>query len=170
MKRTPGHIESVCETIWAVARRLDGNVVAPSDFAHLASRWTVQRAFSELIECGLLMRLARGIYVAPHYNRTFDIVLPPAPEFVVDSLRARGEKIFPHGAATANFLGLTTQVPMRMIYWCEGPSRTLLFGKQNVELVHVEKRLLGGGKAGQLARAREWLGPRLPGRKRNYNF
>ena len=43
----------------------------------------------------------------------------------------------PNGAAAANALGLTTQVPMRAVYLTSGPSRRLKLGAQMIEIRHA---------------------------------
>jgi hypothetical protein len=73
----------------------------------------------------------------------------------------RGEVIAPSGAAAANALGLTTQVPVRAVYLTSGRSRTLNVGKQTVELRHAPRwqLALADRPAGQAIRALGWLGP-----------
>lgn len=65
------------------------------------------------------------------------------------------------GAAEANALGLTTQVPTREVYLTTGPSRRLKLGNREVELKHGNRSqmLLGKRPAGQAIRALIWLGP-----------
>ena len=45
----------------------------------------------------------------------------------------------PTGAAAANALGLTTQVPVRSVYLTSGRSRTMILGKQVIELQHAPR-------------------------------
>ena len=73
----------------------------------------------------------------------------------------RGEVIVPNGAAAANALGLTTQVPVRSVYLTSGRSRTMTLGKQLVELRHAPRwqLALADRPAGQAVRALAWLGP-----------
>lgn len=74
-----------------------------------------------------------------------------------------GHTIVRHGAAVANALGLTTQVPVRQIYLTDGRARTLKFGKQVIEIRRAPKWMLalGDSTAGDVIRALEWLGPDL---------
>jgi len=67
----------------------------------------------------------------------------------------------PSGAASANALGLTTQVPTQMIYWTSGRSRKLNLGKLAIQLVHVPSWQLAFAKerAGEIVRALAWAGP-----------
>jgi hypothetical protein len=82
---------------------------------------------------------------------------------VVEAIAAqRGESVAPHGAAAANELGLTTQVPVREVYLTSGRSRRLKLGAQVVELRHVPawQLVLPGRPAGTAIRALAWLGPK----------
>jgi hypothetical protein len=65
------------------------------------------------------------------------------------------------GAAEANALGLTTQVPTREVFLTSGPSRRLKLGNREVELKHGNRwqMLLGKRPAGKAIRALIWLGP-----------
>jgi hypothetical protein len=73
----------------------------------------------------------------------------------------RGETIVPSGAAAANALGLTTQVPVKSVYLTSGRSRVLNLRQQAVELRHAPRwqLTLGNKTSGQAVRALAWLGP-----------
>ena len=77
----------------------------------------------------------------------------------------RGEVVASNGAAAANALGLTTQVPVRMVYLTNGRSRTFSVGKQTVEFQHAPawQLLLADRPAGEAVRALAWLGPEKAG-------
>ena len=70
-----------------------------------------------------------------------------------------------HGAAAANALGLTTQVPMRAVYLTSGPNRRLKLGAQMMELRHAPRwqLMFPGRPAGEVVRALAWLGPEKAG-------
>lgn len=51
-----------------------------------------------------------------------------------------------HGAAEANALGLTTQVPTREVFLTSGPTRKLQLGKRQIELKHGNRWQLALGK------------------------
>jgi len=86
----------------------------------------------------------------------------PTTHKVVEGVAAQqGVKIVPHGAAAANALGLTTQVPVRAVYLTSGRSRQLKLGAQTVELRHAPawQLVLPGRVAGEVVRALAWAGP-----------
>ena len=70
------------------------------------------------------------------------------------------KRLLPNGAAAANRLGLTTQVPMRTIYLTSGRSRLLNLGAQCIELRHAPRWQLtnAGRPSGEVVRALAWAG------------
>ena len=138
----------------------EGTPLSAKELLHLGSRAAVDQAFSRLVGRGKLMRLSRGIYVRPIEGR-FGVRAPSTSKVVEEYASLKGETITPHGAAAANALGLTTQVPARMVYLTSGPSRKLTVGSQTVELRHAPRSqlALSGSSAGNVIRALAWLGP-----------
>jgi hypothetical protein len=154
-------MKTLPETILLHAQALpEGGVLSPKEFLHLGSRAAVDQAMSRLSKEGKLLRVARGTYAAPVSSR-FGKRAPAAEKLVEELAEQRGEIIAPHGAAAANALGLTTQVPMRTVYLTSGRSRQLKLGAQKVELRHAPGWQLTYPKrrAGQVVRALAWLGP-----------
>lgn len=138
----------------------EGGVVSPKEFLHLASRAAVDQTLTRLTREGKLMRVGRGTYVHPVTSRFG--TRPPAALKVAESLAEReGEIAVPHGAAAANSLGLTTQVPVKEVLVTSGRSRTLRFGSRIVEMRHAPKWQLALGRrpAGAAIRALSWMGP-----------
>ena len=140
----------------------EGRVLSPKEFLHLGSRSAVDQALSRLARQGILFRVGRGAYVSPVSGR-FGI-RPPAPAKVVESLASQnGETVAPHGAAAANYLGLTQQVPIREVYVTSGRTRKIQLGRSEVLVKHVPKWMLalGIGPAGSAVRALAWMGPEM---------
>lgn len=137
-----------------------GTPLSAKQLLHLGSRAAVDQSLSRLCRQGELLRLGRGTYVAPVSGRFGQHA--PAPSTVVTLLGAQtGETVVRHGASSASSFGLTTQVPVREVYLTSGPTRTLQFGNQSVELRHAPKwqTILPGKPAGEAIRALAWLGP-----------
>ena len=154
-------MSQLTEAILSAARTLpEGGLVSPKEFLHLASRAAVDQALARLTREGKLLRVARGAYTLPVSGRFGP--RPPSTEAVVNAIEsAQGEIIVPGGAAEANALGLTTQVPIREVFLTSGPSRKLYLGKNTIELKHGNPWQLALGKrpAGKALRAISWLGP-----------
>ena len=138
----------------------EGGVLSPKEFLHLGTRAAVDQALSRLTKEGQLLRVARGAYVMPVSSRFG--TRAPAPEKVVRALAARsGETVVPHGAAAANALGLTQQVPIREVYVTSGRTQKLKLGRSEVLVRHAPRWMLalGSGPAGAAVRALAWMGP-----------
>ena len=151
----------LAENILSAARAMpEGGLLSPKEFLHLGSRAAVDKTLSRLAQEGQLMRVSRGAYVAPCQGRFG--ARPPSTESVVQAIEASGgETVVANGAAEANALGLTTQVPTREVFITSGPSRKLQLGNRCVELKHGNRwqLLLGKRPSGMAIRALYWLGP-----------
>jgi hypothetical protein len=138
----------------------EGVPVAAKELLHLGTRADVDQTLSRLVRRGSLIRVDRGLYVRPVMGRFG--VRPPEPAKVVQAIAEQcGENAVPHGAAAANKLGLTTQVPVREAYRTSGTTRQWKSGNHVVELRHAPAWQLArpGRTAGALVRALVWLGP-----------
>jgi len=137
----------------------EGGVLSPKAFLHLGSRAAIDQALSRLTKEGKLLRVARGIYVAPISSRFG--VRAPAPERVVAAMASQsGDVVAPHGATAAHALGLTQQVPIREVYVTSGRTRRLKLGHSEVLVRHVPGWMLalGNRPAGAAVRALQWMG------------
>lgn len=127
---------------------------------HLGKRGAVNQALSRLARSGRLMRICHGVYMRPIQTR-FGRCAPSIHKSLQALSRLWGETIVPSGGAAANWLGLTTQNPVRSVYLTSGRNRRLHFGKHPVELRHAPRWQLAAprGMTGVVIRALAWLGP-----------
>ena len=154
-------MDFLANTILARAGQLaEGTPVSPGTFLDMGTRTAIRNAFSRLLRTRKILRVGRGMYVLPVVSR-FGSSAPSAHRLVEQLSRQSGEDIVPSGATTANALGLTTQVPVQMVYWTSGTSRKLKLGKLIVHLEHVASWQLALAKesAGEIVRALAWAGP-----------
>ena len=154
-------MSQLAQSILSQAQSLpEGGLLSPKEFLHLGSRAAIDQTLSRLAREGLLLRVGRGAYSLPVQGRFG--VRPPSTESVVEAIESTsGETVVASGAAEANALGLTTQVPTREVYLTSGSSRRLKLGTREVELKHGNRwqMLLGKRPAGKAIRALMWLGP-----------
>ncbi len=142
----------------------EGTPLVAKELLHLGNRPAIDQVLSRLVRRGALLRAGQGIYVLPVESR-FGTRAPSALKMVEGLASQRGETIVAHGAAAANALGLTTQVPMRAVYLTSGRSRRLKLGAQIVEFRHapIWQLIFPGRLAGDVVRALAWLGPEKAG-------
>lgn len=138
----------------------EGTPIVAKELLHLGTRAAIDQALSRLAQRGVLLRAGRGIYVLPVTTR-FGQRAPSVERMAEGLAQQRLETIVPHGAAAANALGLTTQVPAREVYLTSGRSRSLKLGARTVEFRHapVWQLMFPGRLAGDVLRALAWLGP-----------
>ena len=141
------------------ATQPEGAVLTAKSLLHMGKRAAIDQALARLAKQGRLLRVGRGAYAAPVAGRFG--ARPPSPEKVVASLAdVFGETVVPHGGASANRLGLTTQVPVKPVFLTSGRSRRIRLGKLEVSLRKAGSRALalGTSRTGETVRALEWLG------------
>lgn len=149
-----------------VLRRITGNgngwVFTPSDFLDLGSRTAVALALMRHRRQGVIRQLARGLYDYPEHHPVIG-VLSPNPDKVARALSARdASRIQASGAYAANILGLSDQVPARIVFLTDGRSRCVRVGKQEIRLRHTTLRNMAtaGTTSGLVIQALRWIGAR----------
>ena len=138
----------------------EGTPVSSRTFLDLGTKPAIRNALLRLLRSQKILRVGRGIYVVPVVSR-FGSSAPSAHRFIEELSKQSGEDIVSSGATTANALGLTTQVPVQMVFWTSGRSRKLNLGKLVLHLEHVASWQLALAKepAGEIVRALAWAGP-----------
>jgi hypothetical protein len=119
-----------------------GWVFTPKHFLDFGSRGAVDMALSRLIQSNAIRRIGRGIYDYPRLHDTLG-ALNPDPAALADALAVQtGDKLAPSGAAAANQLGLSTQVPARASYATNGRTRVGKAGARSLTLRHSRAPVL----------------------------
>lgn len=137
----------------------EGTVFGAPELAMIAARPALDQALKRLADSGDLYRVAQGAYTMPIVSRFGR--RPPATEALVPSyVKRKGSVAALHGAAEANRLGLSTQVPLQEIWLTSGPDVTLHLGSRTVSLRHAPRWQLvdPDGRGGAALRALAWCG------------
>ena len=132
----------------------------PDSFKDLGSRSAIDLALMRYKVKGTIRKLARGLYDYPRMDSVLG-AMSPSIDDIARALAGRDvTKIQPSGAHAANLLGLTTQVPMKVVYLTDGRSRTVQVGNRQIVLQHREpKSLATAGKiSGLVIQALKYLG------------
>lgn len=106
----------------------------PNDFLDLGSRGSIDTSLHRLAAAGTIRRIARGLY---HYPAKHPLLgeVAPSVEAVANALAASEQvKLQPSGAYAANLLGLSEQVPAKVVFLTSGRARTVKLGKLLIEL------------------------------------
>ncbi len=117
-----------------------GWVFTPAHFSDLGSRDAVASALRRHRQSGLIRQLARGLYDYPQTDPKLGI-LTPSPDAVAKALAGRDAvRLQPSGAYAANLLGLSTQIPMKIVFLTDGRPRTVQIGKKQIILKQTTPR------------------------------
>lgn len=109
--------------------RKKGDLIFPTDFRGKATHTAVKMALSRLSKEGKVKRLAHGIYYVPKIDPLFGAIYP-APEEIAETIAKKERvRIKPAGAYALHRLGLTTQVPTKLVYITDGENRQIKIGK-----------------------------------------
>ena len=152
-------------TAVAKAREYIANIPKDQPFSakvlrEFAETDNIRQILSRLVKSGELKRVARGIYVKPKKIKKIGEILPSAEYITRVLAESTGEVVVIHGAEAARRLQLTTQVPMRLVFYTSGNTRILNIGNRMVKLIHANpNRLIAPGtKAGLVISALWYLG------------
>ncbi len=134
---------SVHAHIKARISRAPGAVVTAKDFSDLGQRDAVDQALGRLTKAGIVTRIGRGLYHRPRVNKRLGITIPPNPDLIASAIgRQTGHHVAPSPARAANALGLSTQVPAKLVYLTDGPSRAIQAAGQVFHFKHVSSKRL----------------------------
>lgn len=137
-----------------------GWVFAANHFLDLGSRTAVAQSLVRLVKAGSIRRLAHGLYDYPKKHLTLG-ELPPNYERVAQALAGRDSlKIQSSGAYAANLLGLTEQVPAKIVFLTDGPNRMVQINNQQIVLKRTTPKNMAtaGRVSGLVIQALRYLG------------
>jgi len=128
-----------------------GTLLFPEDFQHLGSSEAVRLALHRIEKRGIIRRVAHGIYVRPKESPYIGEVMPTAEE-VAEGIAKRDKiRIVPTGVYALHALGLSTQIPLKLVFLTDGAARTIKVGKRTIKLKRTTpKNLLAKGKISSL--------------------
>jgi len=139
-------MQSVEDRIFTnITKRGRGSIVTPLDFASYGGSKAVQKAFERMTASGKLIRVARGIYCFPKTDKVLGLgVLYPTYEEIAAAIARRDKaRIVPTGIYALNRLGLSTQLPMNVVYLTDGsPRKVKLQGERGIQFKHTAKKNL----------------------------
>ena len=109
-----------------------GTVFFPADLLEFGAPDAIHQTFSRLARNKTLLRLAKGIYVKPTMDPELGAIRPSL-ENVAQQIAERDKVVIrPTGAAALNKLGLSTQVPTKVVYLTNGNPKRIRVGRSTI--------------------------------------
>ena len=127
----------IAEKILARLGSRQGTAVPAGDFLDLGQRAAVDQVLSRLVRQGTIRRVRRGLYELPRIGKLLNEPMVQSPDELVQAwARKNGLRVVPSGAHAANLLGLSTQVPAKIVYYTNGRTRVLKLGPYCIKLLN----------------------------------
>lgn len=137
-----------------------GWVFTPKRFLDLGSRPAVDKALNRLADKGTIRRLARGLYDYPTQHPQLGL-LSPDLDAVAKAISEKDEsRLQPSSAYAVNRLGLSQQVPAKIVYLTDGTDKSVRVGNQTIQLRRTTPKNMAtaGSTSGLVIQAFRYLG------------
>ena len=143
-----------------IKARGDDWVFAPADFLDLGSRYAIDKALSRMAAVGKIRRVSRGLYDVPRQHPVIGIASPSIEKFAHALASKRGTRLQPAGAYAANLLGLSDQVPAKVVFLTDGRGRKARLGKLDIVFRQTSPRNMApsGRVSGLVFQALRYIG------------
>jgi hypothetical protein len=121
-------------------------VISPRHFDKLGSPTAVRQALSRLAKAGKVRRVRRGLYDLPRTHPVMGQPVPDTMAAVRTLMEGSHAQWQASGAYAANLLGLSEQVPAKIVILTNGVPRRVSLGKVTLIFRRAAPRnLLGAG-------------------------
>jgi ribosomal protein S19E (S16A) len=139
------------EVLKSILSTKRGELILPEDFREEGSSEAIRLALHRLERQKLIRRVAQGIYVRPKVSKYVGEVMPPA-EAIAEAIAKRDRiRTIPTGSYALNALGLSTQIPMKIVLLTDGSPREIRVGKRTIKFKKTTpKNLMAKGKISRL--------------------
>lgn len=117
-----------------------GKLFTTQDFHHFGNPENVRKILGRMAKSNEITRVAPSVFTRPKMAPYIGKILPSANEIAATIAKASGETIAIHGAEAARKLNLTTQTPMKSIFYTSGNSRNIKSGNRTIVLKHISPR------------------------------
>ncbi len=112
------------------ARR--GSLFFAEDFLRFTNSKAISKALERLVAKEEIIRVARGIYTRQTIDPILGPIIPGAESIAKAIAKRDKARIVPTGTLALNALGLSTQVPMNVVYLTDGAARKINLGKRKI--------------------------------------
>ena len=135
----------------SITTKRKGTLFLPDDFLSYGSSEAIRKALGRLEDKKIIIRVSQGIYVQPKISKLIGPLSPSAEE-VAEAIAKRDKiRTIPTGSYALNALGLSSQVPMKIVLLTDGSSREIKVGKRSIKFKRTTpKNLMAKGKISRL--------------------
>ena len=126
----------------SISNHKRGKIFFPKNFSKFGTSEAIRQALKRLEDKGFLIRLAQGIYLYPKEHKLLGTLYPSLEEIAKAISKRDKARIIPTGIQALNQLGLSTQVPLNLVYLTDGTSRTISVGENTIKFKKASPKIL----------------------------
>jgi hypothetical protein len=115
-----------------IKRSPRGTLLFVDSFAKITNTKAVNKALERLVKSDKIVRVTQGIYVRPVIDDYIGKVLPSIEEIAVAIAKRDRATIVLTGSYAMYKLGLSTQVPLNIVFYSDTSARKIKIGKQTI--------------------------------------
>lgn len=135
--------ESVANKVLrSIYARPRGSIIFRNNFSNLGSATAVRQTLNRLEKQGIIIRLAHGIYLYPKKHKTLGVIYPSLDDIAITIAKRDKARLIPTGVQALNKLGLSTQVPVNVVYLSDGPPRIVKIDKGSIKFKKASPKFL----------------------------
>ncbi len=108
------------------------SILFADDFLDSGTPESINKALFRLREKDMLIRLAHGIYLYPKKDKDLGVLYPSAEQIAIAIAKRDRARIIPTGVQALNKLGLSTQIPLKVVFLTDGAARSIKIGKRTI--------------------------------------
>ena len=113
-----------------IKRYRRGKIFFADEFRKFGNNEAVRQTLSRQCKKDFLIRLSAGIYLYPQYDKQIGIVYPSIETIAKIISKREKTRLIPTGTYALNALGLSTQVPAKVVFLTDGTARVVKVGKR----------------------------------------
>ena len=113
-----------------IKKKRRGKIFFANDFKKIGSNEAVRLTLFRLCKQGFILRLSNGIFLYPKISKRIGTVYPSIEDIAKAIAKKEKARLIPTGLYALNKLGLSTQVPMRVVFLTDGAPRVIKVGKK----------------------------------------
>jgi len=143
-------------------------VFSRKDFWDIAPTGPVGVILARFVSHGMIRRLGRGLFDYPRVSQALGGELSTDIDQVARAVARKFRwTIMPEGALAANQLGLSQQVPAKIVYLSDGPSKKVQAGGLAIRFKHARPKEMSAENyaSGLVIQALRYLGKKNVDRK-----
>ncbi|MCF6169734.1 MAG: DUF6088 family protein [Bacteroidales bacterium] len=109
-----------------------GTLFFVEGFLRFGNAKAIAKALERLVQKGEITRVARSMYARLETDPVIGPVMPGLESIARAVARRDKARIVPTGAMAMHLLGLSTQIPMNIVYLTDGAARKLMIGRGSI--------------------------------------